>query len=165
MTAGRAMERTPESERVRLRTYRQRSRQIWRQLALVVVVTIVIVLLALIQRDAQARRFERRELDRIAQVLQEARGKQAAAVDLFTILRLDDPLWQRYYFNESYSRQAWGGREIGVGCSRSAVGLLLGNDGRFVILYDGGQYRVEWLSEVQFRRNAKGLGLELALEE
>ncbi|MBW7907148.1 MAG: hypothetical protein LC135_10300 [Phycisphaerae bacterium] len=158
-------EHTPEAERVWLRTYRQRSRRIWRQLVLVAVVTVVIVILSLAQRDLQAQRWERRELDRLAESLQSRLATEGGAVDLVALMRLDDPLWNRYQFNDGYARQGWRGSEIGVGCSRSVVALFLKEDGRFVLLFDGAAYRVEWLTEREFRRRAASLGLELALRD
>ncbi|HMQ16676.1 MAG TPA: hypothetical protein PKC49_11950 [Phycisphaerae bacterium] len=158
-------EHTPEAERVWLRTYRQRSRRIWRQLVLVAVVTVVIVVLSLAQRDLQAQRWERRDLDRLAASLRGRLETEGGPADLLALMRLDDPLWNRYQLNDGYARQGWRGSEIGVGCSRSVVALFLQEDGRFVLLFDGAAYRVEWLTERDFRGRAAALGLELALRD
>jgi hypothetical protein len=162
---GAAVEHSPEAERVRLRTYRERSRRIWRQLLLVVVVTIIIVLLSLAQRDTQAQRFERREIDRLAATLRESFHKNKAPADLLGAIPLQDPLWRRYYLNQGYARQGWAGSRIGVACSPRPVQMFLRSDGRMLLLFDGREFTVNWISEEEFRKHAAELGLALAIDD
>ena len=117
------------------------------------------VVVSLINRDTQQIREEREKGELIAAALQEdfeSRHRPPLRFPDAAALSRDRG---RYYFNLFYTdRKKWHS-EVGVCCLKTPVRLFVRTEGRIVILYDGKQYRSQWVPEIEFCARAAELGL------
>ena len=74
-------------------------------------------------------------------------------------------LGQRYYFNIFYANQMESSRRVGVCCLEKPLKFFLRTDGRVVILFDGEQFSAQWMTEREFRAQAKALGFDSLLAQ
>ena len=143
------------TQRARLRTLSQRRKRLWRRIAILVIVTIVMVLVALLNRDTQHLREQRKLGQKIADALQEDYASRGNWAPLG--FPLDEGLkgqGQRYYFNIFYD----GREKVGVCCLKKPVRFFVRTEGRIVILFDGEHFSSRWMPESEFRAKAGQLG-------
>ncbi|MFH1746493.1 MAG: hypothetical protein ABIG44_05545 [Planctomycetota bacterium] len=180
MTGGTASQ-SPRSavDRAARRRMTERRRRVWLNLLLFGVVLVVAVLLSMAQRDHQSVRSCDQRLTVTCQELQKmlAQGKvapknlplplpgseygdamlseeEAAADDeAFFVMRA------HYFYNAHYARQSASGQRVGVCCCANAHALYLREDGRHVVLFDGENYELVWMTEEEYQRQAAELGL------
>lgn len=151
---------TAASQRAGVRVMVERRRRIWRRLGLILVVTAVIVVLAQAQRDSDLLRRQGDHAKRgVAGALQEIRASIGKPPDVLRFAQRPDDRLSQYYFNPLYAEHAREDRPAGVACLRAPLSLFLRPAGRYVVLYDGATFRVEWMTESDFQQRADGLGL------
>jgi len=146
-------------ERVSLRTLYERRWRFWRRLWLMIVGTITIVVLALAQRDTQRIRWHEREMARIAEALRGAIEEKGAAPEVLSLARSDSEVATRYLFNVNYRQHAERRGRSAVCAMRGSIPLFLRPSGRYLILFDGHRFTVEWMSEARFAEQSEALGL------
>jgi hypothetical protein len=148
------------SDRVSLRVMRARKWRIWRNLLLMTVVTAVIIVLAMLQRDSQSMRRAARETQHIVSAFhrtQEATGTLPERLPPLENRPAD--VWNAYYFNPAYTRQAQRGELTGVVCPRDDLRMYLGESGRYIVVYRAGQFESRWMKADEFKQAATRLGL------
>jgi hypothetical protein len=147
------------AQKVSLRTLLERRRRIWRRLLLMIVVTVTIIVLALVQRDTQRIRYHAGEMERIAEALRGAMEQKGAAPEVLSLARSDSEVATRYLFNVNYRQHAERRGRSAVCAMREPVPLLLRPNRRYVILFDGRQFSVRWMTEAEFATQSEPLGL------
>lgn len=153
------------AQRAALRTMQERRARIWRRLALVAIVSAIIVALLVAQRDNQTRRHYREQLEGLQHVFEEGRARSGSPPAALGVVERDNPAWDLCYFNPTYVDRAARRGRSGVAAMRAPVNLIFNPDGRFLLMFDGKDYHVEWIDEAQFRAVAASLGLGLAVAE
>ncbi len=126
---------------------------------MLVLILAAMVVVSLVNRDTQQIRNEREKGKLIAAALQEdfepRRQPPLRFPDVPTLSRERN----RYYFNLFYADRKKLYSEVGVCCLKTPVRLFVRAEGRIVILYDGDQYRSQWIPEAEFCARAVELGL------
>lgn len=146
-------------EKVRLRTlFKRRGKLIW-ALLWFVPVTAMLTGLAMLQRDFQAQRSARNQANILATAFQaEYQQHKSLPAQMPQLAPPDAAIADRYFFNFFYSNSLGAAGRVGVCCMRSSLRLFLAPDGRFVIVYNGQSFAAEWLTELEFQKQAKSLG-------
>lgn len=147
------------AQKVSLRTLHERRWRIWRRLLLMIVVTITIVVLALAQRDIQRIRWHEREMERIADALRGAMAQRGAAPEVLGLARDESGAAGLYQFNVNYRQHAERRGRSAVCVMRKPVPLFLRPNRRYLILFDGREFTVGWLTEPRFAEQSEPLGL------
>lgn len=168
------------AERLRAR----RRWRVWINVAVFVLVTVGMLFLLLVQRDSQAQRGIAECHAKLAVAREEFQKLWHTAAPLPDALPLpkapppagagatprpanDDKILDdrlHYFYNRNYLRNYWAGvaadRVVGVCCCEEPHFLFLQADGRHVILFDGQQYELRWMTESEFRQRAAALSLQ-----
>ncbi len=146
-------------QRVSLRTLYERRWRFWRRLWLMIAGTITIVVLALAQRDTQRLRYHAGEMERLAEALRGAMAQKGTAPEILSLARSDSEIATRYLFNVNYRQHAERRGRSAVCAMRGPVPLFLRPSRRYLILFDGREFTVEWMSEARFAEQSEALGL------
>ncbi|MFO0840522.1 MAG: hypothetical protein U1D55_18600 [Phycisphaerae bacterium] len=142
------LDASPE-QRAGLRTMTQRRSRVIRSLVTVTIVTIGMLVLALAQRDQQAIRQCRAQVDR---TIARLRHDQAAGHVPTTLHdpSTDDPNAPDHFaYNPLYAQLRRNTPLVGVACCAEPHQLYLRSAGRHLIVFDGKDFRSEWVREDQ----------------
>lgn len=153
-------ERRAVDERVRSHVRQRRRRQIVGRILSTLGILTIIILLALLNRDARNFRNFRAEAEQLALALQEVYETTGIPPQRFP--DVNSRLAQardRYEFNLLYLDHMKLRRPVPVCILRNPVGLMLRPNVRFVVLFDGHFYRVQWYRAAEFARIADDLGI------
>lgn len=153
-------------ERVGLRQYSERRRRVWRSAVLFLAVTTTMILLAVSQRDAQAVRHCRGQLERA--LVEFERARQAGRAPAPRLAHGPDSpplLSEHYYYNVLFLDMVRSVRPVATACCAHRHRLFLRPDGRHVMTYDGAAFRIEWMTEGQFLRRSEALALPASLRD
>lgn len=147
------------AQKVSLRTLLERRRRIWRRLLLMIVVTVTIIVLALAQRDTQRIRYHAEEMARIAEALRGSLEQTGVAPEVLSLARRDSEIARKYRFNVNYRQHAERRGRSAVCAMTEPVRLFLRQSRRYLILFDGREFSVRWMTEEQFLEQSEPLGL------
>lgn len=149
------------AQRVRARTLAERKRRILRNAVLFVIITLGMIYIALRQRDAQAVR-NITEIGRLMaadmqRVFDQEKRLPDRAPNLGPQFRA---IASRFVFNPFYGELSRSIKPVAALYSTGPISLFLNPPGRVVVLFDGKNFRAEWIPETDFhnRRAAWGLG-------
>jgi hypothetical protein len=158
----------------------ERRWRVWINICVFVLATALILVLSMAQRDHQSVQtcFER--MDYIRQQLEGLLGKGEVAPRHLPLPEVEPPpsdasldereryeeevlsRREHYFYNTRYgAAAATPDAPTGVCCCKAPHRLYLREDGRHVIIFDGEQYELIWLTESEFRRREKALGFDL----
>lgn len=158
-TRQRSEENPIVAERVRARTADERSRRLLLRGVMIVLIAAAMLFASLANREQQARRGSARLAEAIAAELQVAfHTSQDPPLELPDLGERHRGYRDLFLFNFFYADDAKRQGVSGVCAPREPLSLLLREDGRHVVVFAGDRYRVEWLTEAQFRKQAPGLG-------
>lgn len=162
---------SPTVERVDHRTLRRRQWGVLRSVlgTLLIIVLLIVGLVA--NRDEVTIRGCKQRMDLVRDVLQHRKS-----LNLPPMTTLPDPLppyngpeyrdavhalRSHAVYNLLYSRQALSSSEAGVCACRYPHARLIGESGRWMIVYRRGthEYEVQWISEADFHSRRHALGL------
>lgn len=154
-------------EAVRTRTFYHRRNRIVLNILLIVGICSAMVYVSMLQRDSQKLKNLRTSVDRVVAALVESHQTAHAPLAF-----LPGPNGQSvsdvsgaYFYNIRYiSMHQRRGSPVGVFCSREPATLFLQEDGRYIVLYNGEGFSVQWMPEPEFDQQARGLGLGGAVE-
>lgn len=167
------------ADRAALRAMAERRWRVWINVAAFVLATALILVLSMAQRDHESVQKCHERMDYARQQLQDLlaqgqlvplrlplpEGEQlpADASPAEREQREEDALSRRehYFYNMRYARSLGRSTPVGVCCCKYPHRLYLHQDGRHVIIFDGEQYELVWLTETEFRRQEKTLGFDL----
>ncbi len=163
---------SPAIERVDQRTLRRRQYGLLRSALLTLSVIVLLICLLVANRDEVTIRGCKERMEMAANVLQRrevlALPPTTSLPD--TIAPYDDEahraaiegLRGHALYNLLYHRGAITASEIGVCACRFPHARLVGESGRWVIIYRRAthEYSVQWLSEVEYDAKCRALGLE-----
>jgi hypothetical protein len=170
------------SERVGLRTLRERRWRVYRGVFMLVLSTAIVVALTVLNRDEAAIRACDARMRFACDAFQAMRDSKAPVPASLLELRPDPSrpvdredhatndlltqLWTEAYYNALFDLRCDSGREVGVCCCQAPHARLIGASGRYVVVYDPVRRRFaqRWLDEDAFQRQADQLGLSGACE-
>lgn len=148
-------------DRASLRTFRKRRRRVWRNVLTVLVVTALMVVLVMARRDQQdvgrcqetmrfiVRAFENPDMRSSGFPLNLPQPQSDAAMDR-----------SHYHYSVRNAQSMLDDDPpVGIVCCDHPHRLFTRADGRYVVLFDGGAFRLEWLTERDFQQRAAGLRL------
>lgn len=156
---------------VQLRTLRERRRRVWRSVLTFVVVTTVLVLLSIANRDESAIRSCHGRMMAARDALQQVYDRGRPVPPQLPLLADVDPkdehqqqivhLRSHAYYNVLHDCRLNAAREVGVCACRGNHTRLIGDAGRWVIVFNSArrQYEVRWMDREEFERQADELGL------
>lgn len=138
----------------------KRRRRVWRAVGFIVAGTAAMVVLAAINRDHQDVRGCRTTLEAAVKVF----GERTS-----TMLPRAFPVGDRaglnparhYYYVPDALFLEHGRGDIGVCCCAMPHRLFFQDDGRHVVVFNNGEFRVRWLTESQFQREKDVLRLRV----
>lgn len=151
------------SRKIRARAFRRRRSKIVRPLAFYGIVTLGMLIVAVLHRDTQAYRSGLEAAEKIAAKLQAELDGTRRPPRQLPELEEYSGLTEVYYFNIFYAESVTTSGESGVCCLRRPSRRLLQSPGRFVVLFNGREFRARWFDEEEFRARATALGLGAVL--
>ncbi len=145
-----------------LRVVATRRRKVARLLIVVVLVTAAMVLLSIANRDEQSVSRCRRDLDYAVEQLRE-RLAEGAGLPRELAYRPDAAprLQYHYHYVPRNALRAEAGVPAGIACCVAPHGLYFDTDGRHVVVYDGKDFEIRWMTEEEFAIRADALGLRV----
>lgn len=148
--------------RVARRTLSQRRRRVWRELLLLGVGTVIMVIVAMANRDYQAVENARTRMERVAAYLQKLHNNKRPFPLEIPMLKGDDAeARELYLYNSLFTDSLLRRREVAVCYRIRPMRLFLRTDGNFVLVFDGKNFRVEWLTVDEAHEKADDYGMRL----
>jgi hypothetical protein len=164
-TARRPTDEAILSERVRQRTMAARRRRFVRSALLFLGLAAAMVVVSLLHRDAQAVRHCRDRLEyAVRQFSADYKGR---TLPLLLPHRPEEGKWVRNHYDYRWKNDQHFGpdRRVGVCCCKRAHRFFMRADGRHVLLFDGQDFQIVWMTEDEFRWRAEDLRLPVPGEQ
>lgn len=147
-------------DRMQRRTSLSRRWRLIRQMLIYLAVTLAMLAAAIANRDTQAVRNAEQRAQRIAAAMQdEFTQMNMPPLHLPALEPSSGVAPSNYYFNFAYPRAQRLGGAVGVTCAREPLHLFLRPNGRYVVLFDGSRYTVEWFEQERFAELAPQWGM------
>jgi hypothetical protein len=164
-TTSRLADQAAVAERVRRRTTAARRRRFVRSAVLFLFLTAAMVLVSLAHRDSQAAKAAEQCRAWAEYAARELTAKyKGRMLPLLLPHREKDRERVRthYHYEWSNDRHVAANERVGVCCCKQPHRFFLRPDGRHVILFDGEDFRVVWMTEDAFRERAAELRLPVS---
>jgi hypothetical protein len=147
---------------VSLRVVATRRRKVVQLAAIVLVVTVAMLLLSIASRDEQSVSRCRRDLE---YAVQQFRERLATGAVLPREMPRRPDSGERVEFHYHYVPRnvvrEQRGAPVGVACCIEPHVLYFDQNGRHMVIYDGRDFEIRWMTEEEFRMRADALGLRL----
>lgn len=166
------MEQTPQTNETRveprqralLETMRRRRRRIIQHVALYIFATAVIIVLAMLQRDSAAIGRSKQYMEHVRDGLAEAYTEGHLPTELPAPSGIEDDEvenWRgKHLYLPNNVARLYAHDEVVICCSDPPVRMYLQQEGRHVVLFDGEQFELVWMSDREFRRRAEDLAVK-----
>ncbi|MBU0640499.1 MAG: hypothetical protein KKB50_16675 [Planctomycetes bacterium] len=154
-------DQTTLAERATRRTLSHRRWRVWRMIAIFVIATATMITLSMANRDAQSVRTCQTNLRYALDVFRSEHKGKPLPWTLPMPHAERDLLRSHYRYAPQNANLLDTYSPVGICWCDQPHHLFLRPSGRHLLLFDGEEYEIRWMSEAEFRTNAARFGLNI----